>query len=312
MSNSVLTLDEALQSFINYNLTGITAHERFENHDVVTYYGPIDIAYIDFFRSTIERLISTEKEATGVTSTTPSEMKLVIILHTGGGSVETVEKFVEITRHFYGQVDFIVPEYAMSAGTIWCMSGDNIFMNYSSSLGPIDPQVKSSNGKWIPALGYLDQFNELIRKSADNTLTRAEMLMLNSLDLAELQRYKQAAELSKDLLRKWLVAYKFKDWDVHQTSPGRIGQPVSIEEKQHRAEEIAKCLNDTSEWRSHSRFIGVKTLQEKLRLRIDDYSEDAKLVSIVNQIHQLILQFLHKTEAPMVIFWKPRHLSIDG
>ena len=38
----------------------------------------------------------------------------------------------------------------MSAGTIWCMSADKIFMDYSSSLGPIDPAGDNKGcGGWI-------------------------------------------------------------------------------------------------------------------------------------------------------------------
>ena len=56
-------------------------------------------------------------------------------------------------------------------------------MDYSSSLGPIDPQV--FNGKeWVPALGYLDKVNEMIEKAKNNMLTNAEFLVLQSLDLA--------------------------------------------------------------------------------------------------------------------------------
>lgn len=66
-----------------------------------------------------------------------------------------VEKMVEIIRNKYQKVYFVVPDYAMSAGTIFCMSGEKIYMDYSSSLGPIDPQVY--NGKeFVPALAYLD------------------------------------------------------------------------------------------------------------------------------------------------------------
>jgi ClpP class serine protease len=80
--------------------------------------------------------------------------RLAVILTSPGGSAETVEKLVDIIRHHYGEVYFVIPDEAMSAGTIFAMSGDKIFMDYTSSLGPIDPQVR--NGKeWVPALGYL-------------------------------------------------------------------------------------------------------------------------------------------------------------
>ena len=85
-------------------------------------------------------------------------------------------------------------DQAMSAGTIFCMSGDKIFMDYSSSLGPIDPQVH--NGKdWVPALGYLDQVERMIKKSADGTITDAELIILQNQDLAMLSRYEQAKNL---------------------------------------------------------------------------------------------------------------------
>jgi ClpP class serine protease len=48
---------------------------------------------------------------------------------------------VTVIRKHYKTVNFVVPDYAMSAGTIFCMSGDKIFMDYASALGPIDPQV---------------------------------------------------------------------------------------------------------------------------------------------------------------------------
>ncbi|MCK5717463.1 MAG: hypothetical protein KAH77_08240 [Thiomargarita sp.] len=80
---------------------------------------------------------------------------LVFVLYTPGGVAEIVEKMVEIIRHHYKEVWFVVPDMAMSAGTILCMSGDRIYMDYSSALGPIDPQVPNSNGQLVPALGYL-------------------------------------------------------------------------------------------------------------------------------------------------------------
>ena len=52
----------------------------------------------------------------------------------------SVERTVGIIRQHYFQVDFIIPDKAMSAGTVCALSGDNIYMDYYSQLGPIDPQ----------------------------------------------------------------------------------------------------------------------------------------------------------------------------
>ena len=122
---------------------------------------------------------------------------------------------MEIVRFHYSEVSFVVPDYAMSAGTVFCTSGDRIFMDYSSSLGPIDPRV--FNGKdWVPALGYLDQVEKMLQKAATDKLTNAEFLILQSQDLAMLSRYEHARTLTITLLTKWLVGYKFKDWTAHR------------------------------------------------------------------------------------------------
>ena len=91
------------------------------------------------------------------------------------------------------------------------MSGDEIWMDYFSVLGPIDPQVQNKDGRFVPALGYLDKVNELIEKAKNNTLTNAEFLILRDFDLAELRHYEQAKELTITLLKRWLAKYKFKN-----------------------------------------------------------------------------------------------------
>lgn len=98
------------------------------------------------------------------------------------------------------------------------MSGDNIYMDYYSVLGPIDPQVQNKDGKLVAALGYLDKVNELLEKARKNEISNAEFLILKDLDLAELREYEQAKELTIDLLKKWLVKFKFKNWTLHSSS----------------------------------------------------------------------------------------------
>ena len=61
---------------------------------------------------------------------------LVVILDTPGGIVEVVERIVRVLRYHYEEVRFIIPDRAMSAGTVLAMSGDDILMDYHSCLGP--------------------------------------------------------------------------------------------------------------------------------------------------------------------------------
>lgn len=250
--------------------------------DVAFYYGLLDSSTLRSFRDFIEQ--------TAVESNC-NKQRLIFFLNTGGGSAEAAEKMVEIMRHHYSEVFFVVPDFALSAGTILCTSGDRIYMDYSSSLGPIDPQVW--NGKdWVPALGYLDKVDALLDKAQKGVLSNAEFLILQNQDLALLSRYEQARDLTVTLLKKWLVEYKFKDWTTHATDPVKRGQPVTDDEKRQRAEQIAKILGDNKLWHSHGRMIGPGTLSRLLRLKVDDYSTDTVLRPLIRSYNDLLTQFI--------------------
>jgi hypothetical protein len=274
--------DSTLHDILNERLSRLEQHF---NADVIFYYGPIADSLEKPFRDFIEDLkLDTVQHET-----------LCIILNTPGGSAETVEKLVKITRHHYQEVYFIVPDSAYSAGTIFCMSGDKIFMDYSSSLGPIDPQVY--NGKnWVPALGYLDKVEEMIRKSAAGHLTQAELIMLREQDLAMLRRHEQARDLTVALLKEWLVKYKFKNWNTHSN-----GNVVTPQQKEDRAKEIARVLGDNKIWHSHGRSIGVSALTHILRLKIEDYSGDTVLKPLIRDYNDLICQYILRNGSEMFL-----------
>ena len=157
------------------------------------------------------------------------------------------------------------------------MSGDNIYMDYFSVLGPIDPQVQNKEGKLVAALGYLDKVNELLEKAKKNELTQAEFLILKDIDLAELRGYEQAKELTIDLLKKWLVQFKFKNWSHHDSNPNKKGKIVTDKEKEKRAEEIADHLGNNRYWKSHTRPINIDTLENIIKLKIEDYSKNKQI-----------------------------------
>lgn len=250
-------LDDQIHKLLEERLISL------ENHfqaDVLTYFGPFEGGEISFLKIIEELANDPDKRD-----------KIYIVLTTGGGSATVVERLVNILRHHYIEVNFIVPDYAYSAGTIFCMSGDNILMDYFSVLGPIDPQVQNKEGRLVAALGYLDKINQLIEKAQNNTLTQAEFMILKDFDLAELRGYEQAKDLTIALLEKWLVKYKFKNWTIHRTDPAKKGQNVTDEEKIERAKEIADNLSNNNKWKSHGRPINIEALKE-LRLEIDDYS----------------------------------------
>jgi membrane-bound ClpP family serine protease len=279
-----------IKSLLNEKLKKLESHIK---ADILCYYGTISDGIEHAILGLIEDLAQDENKSD----------KLTVILTTPGGSSFAVERYVNIIRHHYSIVDFIVPNYAYSAGTIFCMSGDNIYMDYSSVLGPIDPQVQNKDGKWVAALGYLDKVNDAIEKSKNQMLSDAEFLMVKDLDLAELRSYEQAKELTIELLKKWLVKYKFKNWDVHQTSKSLKNTPVTLEQKEKRAEEIAKDLGDNTLWKSHGRPINIDSLKN-LGLKIEDYSNDLVLKNLIHDYYDLLSDYVTSNNLPIFVHTK--------
>lgn len=275
MEKLVNKLEKLRQTAVSDLLTKL---ENKLDGDVFTYYGEI----VNGVERTVKDLIE------ALAKDSNKHQSIYVFLTTPGGSLTPVQRMVDILRHFYNEVNFIIPDYAYSAGTIWCMSGDNIYMNYFSSLGPIDPQVQNRDGKLVAALGYLDKINELLEKARTNELTQAEFLILKDFDLAELRSYEQAKELAVDMLKKWLTKYKFKNWVSHSSD----NTPVTIEEKEQKAIEIANKLSDNKLWKSHGRPIGIQVLREELKLEIIDFETDTDLNEIIREYYDGLTEYI--------------------
>ena len=248
--------------------------------DVMVFVGDITGGVDDIVRDTLERKRALSPRRKSKLN------KLTVIITTLGGYIEVVQRIVDTMRYHYRVIEFIVPNYAYSAGTVLVMSGDAIYMDYYSRLGPIDPQVETNEGRPVPALGYLKQWERLLQKAQDGTITLPEVqLMLQRFDQAELYRYEQAKELSCSLLEEWLTKYKFKSWRITRTRGLKVTQNM----RKARAREIAEALSDPDEWHIHGYGISMEVLERDLNLIIDDFGNNPMLNQQI-KIHQNLLE----------------------
>jgi hypothetical protein len=259
------------------------ALERAMATHVLTWWGPIQPPVDELIRKAIEHRLTQG----------PRRRRLAVVLQTSGGYIETAERIANTLRQHYSRVSFIVPNMAMSAGTVLAMSGDEIWMSYFSTLGPIDPQMERvrPDGRkvWVPALGYLLKYDELIEKSRNKTLTSAEAAFLvQNFDAAELYSFEQARKLSIALLKQWLVKYKFKNWKKTRTRKA----VVTARMRRDRAEEIAAKLTDTEHWYSHSRGISMEVLIRDLKLEIEDIDAKPPIREAVENYYELLANYL--------------------
>jgi len=257
--------------------------------DVIMMRSPIRFGLDDVVRLEIEAL----HERTRRKRKLP---KLVVILETGGGYIEIVERLYNIFRNHYRLVDFIIPNFAYSAGTVLALSGDSIFMDYYSVLGPIDPQYETDDGRYVPGLGYLYKFEEL--KNFINGCSgkpdsyRSELAyLLKKFDPGVLFHLEQSKNHSISLLETWLPRHKFKNWKVTQTTRKR----VTLAYRKKRATQIAEILSDPARWHSHGRGIGLRELTSReINLKIENFGINTDLNSKIRQYYDLVIDYAHK------------------
>jgi ClpP class serine protease len=85
---------------------------------------------------------------------------LDLILHTPGGSIAATESVVDyLHKMFGGNIRAIVPQIAMSAGTMMACSCKAIILSKHSNLGPIDPHLGG-----MPAYGVIEEFRRACRE----------------------------------------------------------------------------------------------------------------------------------------------------
>jgi hypothetical protein len=263
--------------------------------DALTYIGPIATGADDHIKDAIENRSRHKK-------------RLVFILETNGGFAESTRRISDTLRHHYSVVEFLIPSHAMSAGTILAMSGDAIWMDYYSVLGPIDPQVQSQDGSHlIPALGYLIKYQELLAKANAGNAGGAELELLLNFDQGELYSYEQARALSVSLLEEWLVRYKFRNWTLTE----RRRRPVTRAMKKDRARRIAAILNDARRWNSHGIGINMAILKRDLKLKIDDFGAKSDVRQHVRAYHKLLLDYMGRMGQTSIVHTRDTYEELN-
>jgi hypothetical protein len=199
-----------------------------------------------------------------------SAKQVDVFLATPGGSAEQVNLFVEALRPRFDSVDFLVPYKSMSAGTLWALSGDRIWMDSRAFLGPIDPQVPSKDGVLVPAQALLTLLDK-IQKEGEAALSKKQnppwalIRLLDQMDHKQLGAAMSASNYVVTMAAQYLERFKFRTWTTHQSS----GQAVTPDDRHRRALEVAGLLCSHERWRAHGHAISRDVLGSELRILID-------------------------------------------
>jgi hypothetical protein len=198
-----------------------------------------------------------------------TEKKLDIFVSTPGGSPDQVHLFVEALRPRFDAVDFLIPYKSMSAGTLWALSGDRIWMDSRAFLGPLDPQVPSKDGTYVPAQALLTLFDTIQREGQDALAQKrpvpwAMIRLLDVMDQKQLGFAMTSTAYVINTAATYLERYKFKTWIQHSN-----GSPVTPAERHERAGWVAQQLASHDKWKAHGHAISRDVLWDELKIKID-------------------------------------------
>jgi len=209
-----------------------------------------------------------------VASVPADQRKVDVFLSTRGGSGQQIGRFVDCLRNKFDEVDFLIPSYCMSAGTLFALSGDQIWMTPNACLGPIDPQVPTSSGRFVPAQALL----LLVKKLQDEGLDAMQngqpvpwtaVRIIDTIDKRELGEAITATQYASTLAAEYLRKYKFRHWLKHAST----GEDVTEEHRLLTANAIAAELASHDRWKSHGHAISRDVLFSQTRLQIQHPDE---------------------------------------
>jgi len=214
---------------------------------------------------------------------------LDLIIHSPGGSPVATEAIVKYLHKKFQNIRIIIPQAAMSAGTMLACAGHRIVMGKHSFLGPIDPQFIlpthiPGSSRMVPAQAILDQF-ELAKKECKNSENLGSWIpILNQYGPGLLIECKNAIALSKILVKDWLKQYMFN------------GLPRAS----YRASSTAKRLAAHQDHKSHARHLDRDDCKA-IGLIIDDLEQDQILQDLVLSVfHASTLTFTMTPAAKII------------
>ena len=212
---------------------------------------------------------------------------LDLILHTPGGDMAATESLVDYLRSMFGtDIRAIVPQLAMSGGTMIACACKEILMGKQSSLGPIDPHFGG-----IPAHGVVEEFrrakDEIREDSSSIAVWQPIIAKYNPTLIGECEK---AIAWSNEMTREWLQTGMFASEQNHEST----------------IDNILKELGDHALTKSHARHLSIERCKE-IGLKVCALEKDDKLQDAVLSLHHACMLTFSATPALKIV---ENHLGI--
>lgn len=204
---------------------------------------------------------------------------LDLILHTPGGGITATESIVKYLKSIFGNnIRAIIPQMAMSAGTMIALSCKSIVMGKHSNLGPIDPQINN-----IPAYSIIREFEQAKQDLDQNKHINYWSMRLGKYPAAFVSQCENAIMLSSELVSTWLMDNMFLDTGDMEL----VGK-------------IVNTLNENEKSKNHSRHYNIDFCKQ-LGLKIETLEDDPILQDKVLSLHHAYMHTFSNTPALKII-----------
>lgn len=166
-----------------------------------------------------------------------------IILHTPGGSIAATESLVSYIKFLFGNnFRVIVPQIAMSAGTMIALASNEIIMGKQSNLGPIDPQYVG-----LSCAAVIEEFKRASSDvTSDPSLANVWAPIISKYHPTFLGECEKAINWSENVVTEWLKSNMFS---------GRADADML-------ANKVVEHLSSHSKTLSHERHIHIEDLKK--------------------------------------------------
>lgn len=206
---------------------------------------------------------------------------LDLILHTPGGDLAATESIVHYLHQMFGDnIRAVVPQLAMSAGTMIAFACKSILMGKESNLGPIDPQIGG-----VPAPAIKKEFNDAVNDVQERPhAAPVWQAIIGKYHPTLLDQCEKAIQWSSDMAEKWLAQGMFS------------AEPNPDEKARH----VVRTMSDPQAHLNHARHIHIEQLEE-LGLNIERLENDDTLQDLVLTIHHAYMHTFSQSTAVKVV-----------
>lgn len=208
---------------------------------------------------------------------------LDLIIHTHGGSIGATQSIVNyLHKMFNHDIRAIVPQIAMSAGTMLACSCKEIWMSKHSNLGPIDPHL---NG--MPAYGVIEEFKRACKEvKNDSSKIPIWQAIISQYSPTFLSQCENAIKWSNKFVREQLEKVMF----------------AGEKDAKEKAKKIVKKLTDYTGNKTHNRHIHFEEC-EKMGLNVKQLEEKGKDVfqDLVLTVHHCFMHSIMNTTSVKLI-----------